>query len=218
MADIWLITPISSILYTIANLVANLVPYLIHRSLSLDFEYYSPDLAKRTSELIISQPEAPDKLIKAYVAWLALSMALTLPAAWNLFRRQAQHLALSEQSIVGYVRDEKKEARLQTGPSIRARVVANWIITELSALPKMLPIMLARTSWLRLVRLLLQMALVGAVLVAVLAAAAARLLRTLADPELLVDWFIREYLDFGVAVSLGGSARDLLFWWWPGKL
>jgi hypothetical protein len=217
LADIWLITPISSILYTTANLVANLVPYLIHRSLSLDFEYYSPDPAKRTSELILSQPEAPGKLIKAYVAWLALSMALTLPAAWNLFRRQAQHLALSEQSIVGYVRDDKKEARLQTDPSIRARV-ANGIITELSALPKMLPTMLARTGWLRLVRLLQQMALVGAVIIAVLAAAAALLLRTLADPELLVDWFIREYLDFGLAVSLGGLVRDSLFWWWPGKL
>jgi len=144
-------------------------------------------------------------------------MALTLPTAWNLFRRQAQHLALSEQSIVGYVRDDKKEARLQTDPSIRARV-ANGIITELSALPKMLPTMLARTGWLRLVRLLQQMALVGAVIIAVLAAAAALLLRTLADPELLVDWFIREYLDFGLAVSLGGLVRDSLFWWWPGKL
>lgn len=180
--------------YCIVLYITNLVPWLLTRHLGLNKSSYliSSNLQSPLEiNLILAGQSSRWTLLSVYMIWLILRLTLLTPFFIFMVFDQAQMLPKEETAIVGYRRIEQ------------------W---EETSLPKKVVHVISRVGWRRLFRISVH---IGAVLlggIATFVVVAWLILSRLANRELILDWVVHEYLDFGLEVTIAGLFKNSFFW------
>ncbi len=181
--------------YGLARAVSLAVPYILSKPLQFDDDFYHEEMDVRLSQdVILNNPLKRSRLLGAYADWAILQCVLVAPTFWLLVRCHAQELA---------------------GPSI---VTLNRLpLDDLASLPRLelVAIMVRRTGWSRLARMILQLTLVWASALIVLGLCFALVLSQMEGSDFLIDWFVRSYLDFRTKCTFNGMVEDIFFWLLP---
>lgn len=179
--------------YGVTQRLTNVAGYAVVAKLALNSDNYILDDKASVIEsgLILSSPASILHLCEAYGTWLLLRAVCLTPTFVLMTYDQCQALNAKESTIV-------KPDR-----------VAGWHTWSLTW---KVTYVAKRAPWRRLFRLTFQLVCVFGLFTAAFCLAARSLLTRMSDSHLVLDWVVREYLDFEIDVKLSGMLRDSFFW------
>lgn len=179
-------------MYCTGLYITNLVPWLLVRHLGLDdTEYVISSDPERGVNLILAHEASKRALILAYLLWFTLRFLILTPTFVFMVFEQAQLLPNGEAAIVGFVH------------------AGQWRKLSVS---KKVALVYHRVGWRRVLRLGVQIGMAISVVATFFILSAWFTLSRMPNIDLIVDWVVREYLDFGLGVTIPGMFKNSLFW------